>query len=149
VTGSFARSWPKEGPLINSLTREWVRKAEADYRAAVKLSRGNEDFHDQVCSRGQQSAEKYLEALLEELGMAVAKTRDLSVLLTALRPHHPALESLWRGLRFLTEFAVDTRYPGNDASKRQARTALRWADKVRTAARTILKLRQHPPRRKK
>jgi len=34
--------------------------------------------------------------------------------------------------------AVDTRYPGNSATRRQAKAALRWAAKVRTAARTLL-----------
>jgi len=52
-------------------------------------------------------------------------------------------------LEFLTRFAVETRYPGDDASKRQAEAALRWAERVRTAVRTILKLPLHPPRRTK
>jgi hypothetical protein len=50
-------------------------------------------------------------------------------------------------LGFLTQFAVDTRYPGEDASKRQAKAALRWADRVRTEARTLLGIR--PPRRRR
>ena len=44
----------------------------------------------------------------------------------------------------LTQFAVDTRYPGENASKRQAEAALRWAGRVRTKARAILGIR---PRR--
>jgi hypothetical protein len=49
-------------------------------------------------------------------------------------------------MRFLTEFAVDTRYPGASATKRQARAALRWAGQTRDAARPILGIRS---RRKK
>ena len=93
-----------------------------------------------MCFHCQQYAEKYLKALLEEVGVAVEKTHDLDKLLTTLRPHHRSLGSLRRGLRFLTEFAVDTRYPGNSATKREARAALRWATRVRTAARTMLRL---------
>ena len=52
-------------------TREWVRKAEADYRLAEAISRGDESFHDQLCFHCQQAAEKYLKALLEEHGQAV------------------------------------------------------------------------------
>ena len=52
-----------------------------------------------------------------------------------------ALRSLKRGLIFLTRFAVDTRYPGDNASKRQAVAALRWAQKVRKAARALLDIR--------
>jgi HEPN domain-containing protein len=93
-----------------------------------------------VCFHCQQCAEKYLKALLEEVGLPVAKTHDLDKLLTVLLPHHGELGSLRRGLRFLTEFAVDTRYPGNSATKRQAVAALRWAGRVRSAARGLLRL---------
>ena len=121
-------------------TREWVRKAEADHRGARTLDGKKPPVHDLVCFHCQQCAEKYLKALLEELGLAVAKTHDLDKLLSTLRSHHPSLRSLRRGLRFLTEFAVDTRYPGNSATKRQAEAALRWAVRTRTAARALLGL---------
>jgi hypothetical protein len=39
---------------------------------------------------------------------------------------------------FLTPFEVDTRYPGESASKRQAKAALRRARRVRAAARQLL-----------
>jgi hypothetical protein len=45
---------------------------------------------------------------------------------------------LRRGLLFLSVFAVDTRYPGNKASKRQAVAAFRWAERVRNVARALL-----------
>jgi HEPN domain-containing protein len=88
----------------------------------------------------QQCAEKYLKALFEELGIAFPKTHDLDKLLIVIQPHHPTLRSLKRGLLFLTDFAVDTRYPDNSTNNRQAAAALRWADKVRTAARLLLGL---------
>jgi HEPN domain-containing protein len=126
-----------------------VRKAERDHRAANKLAGGNEPFHDQLCFCCQQAAEKYLKALLEELAQPIPRIHLLYELLDLLLPSHPSLRPLRRGLIFLTRFAVDTRYPGDNASKRQAEASLRWADKVRTVARTILKLPLHPPRRKK
>jgi HEPN domain-containing protein len=104
-------------------------------------------LHDLVCFHGQQCAEKYLKALLEELGIAIAKTHDLDTLLTVLRPYHATLGSLRRGLVFLTDFAVDTRYPGNDATKRQAEAALRWTTKLRTLARALLGIRRPRHRR--
>ncbi len=128
-------------------TREWVRKAEADYRLAAPIARGSEPFHDQLCFHCQQSAEKYGKALLEELGQLVPKTHDLDQLLNLLRPFHSTLGLLRRGLLFLTDFAVDTRYPGNRATKRQAGSALRWAGRVRDACRTLLGI--GPPRRRK
>lgn len=121
-------------------TREWVKKAEDDYRLVAKIASGSEPFRDQLCFHCQQSAEKYLKALLDQLGQFIPKTHDLDDLLTLLRPHYPKLSSLRRGLLFLTDFAVDTRYPGNNASKRQASAALRWAGRVREVCRGHLEL---------
>jgi HEPN domain-containing protein len=121
-----------------------VQKAENDYRAAEKLERGSDPLHDQACFHCQQCAEKYLKALLEELGLTIPYTHILRDLLTLLMPHHPSLRPLRRA-DFLTQFAVGTRYPGRHADKRQARAALRWAGRVRDAARQLLRLR--PPRK--
>ncbi len=81
--------------------------------------------------------------------MSVPKTHDLGRLLTALLPHFPTLRPLRRGLKFLTNFAVPIRYPGVRARKRQAETALRWADRVRTEVRALLGIRPRRARRKK
>ena len=133
---------------MKRITREWIRKAEDDFRAAEILAARNQPFHDQVCFHGQQSAEKYLKALLDELGVAFSKTHDLEDLLGLLPPHYASLGRFRRGLRFLTGFAVDPRYPLLRTTKRQARAALRWAGKVRHACRSLLGLRP-PPRRKR
>ncbi|HEX5272898.1 MAG TPA: HEPN domain-containing protein [Gemmataceae bacterium] len=125
-------------------TARWVRKAEADSRAAKRLSRGSDPLHDVVCFHCQQCAEKYLKALMEEIGLVVPKTHDLGDLLPALRPYHPSLGGLSRGLDFLTNFAVAVRYPDENASKRQAEAALRWAGRVRQESRSLLGIR--PPR---
>src|SRR5438270_565288 len=58
-------------------TREWVKKADADHRAAARLAGGSEPFHDQVYFHCQQSAEKYLKALLAELGLPIPKIHNL------------------------------------------------------------------------
>ena len=58
----------------------------------------------------------------------------------ALVSTHPQLQSLRRGQLFLTEFAVEARYPGLNTSKRQATSALRWAERVRQAVRSLLGL---------
>ncbi|MBC7821132.1 MAG: HEPN domain-containing protein [Planctomycetaceae bacterium] len=130
-------------------TREWVRKAEADYRLAEAIAHGSEPFHDQLCFHAQQSAEKYLKALLEELGQPVPKLHDLDQLALRLLPFHPTLSSLQRGFSKLTDFAVDTRYPGCSATKRQAVSALRWAGRIRHDCRTLLGLRPPRPRSSK
>ena len=130
-------------------TRAWVRKADADYQLAAQIARGRRPFHDQVCFLCQQSAEKYLKALLEEQGLGVPRVHNLDDLLGLLGPTRPSLGRLRRGLIFLTDFAVDVRYPGENASKRQAASALRWAGRVRAECRRLLGLRPPSPRRRK
>jgi HEPN domain-containing protein len=126
---------------MNRLTREWIRKAEADLAVARLAARQREPMHDAVCFHCQQSAEKYLKALLQESGLRVPRTHELLDLLNVLRLLHPALTPLRRGLDFLTRFAVETRYPDDNATKREAKAALRWANRVRQTARAILGLR--------
>jgi HEPN domain-containing protein len=91
--------------------------------------------------------EKYLKALLEELGLLVEKTHELEKLRTDLEAHYPSLRSLRRGAIFLTNFAVSVRYPGTRATKRQSQAALRWASKVRDSCRALLGIR--PSRKRK
>jgi HEPN domain-containing protein len=117
-----------------------VKKAEQDYVIAKQASRSKVPVHDGVCFHCQQCAEKYLKGLMEEVGLSVPKIHDLEQLLGALVASYPTIRAFRRGLVFLTDFAVETRYPGANASKRQALAALRWATRVRTMARQLLGL---------
>src|SRR5260370_1181345 len=131
---------------MHKMTAEWVRKAEADFQLAVKLGRDKEPWHDQICFHCQQSAEKYLKALLQELGQPVPRTHNLLALRTSLLPFHSLLRPFRRGLEFLSRFAVGPRYPNYDATKRQAASALRSAGDVRAACCTLLGIRPPRPR---
>src|SRR5207248_1886363 len=97
---------------MKKTTREWVKKAEGDYVIARQAARSKVPLHDGVCFHCQQCAEKYLKGLMEELGLAVPKIHDLDQLRIKLAPHRPLPGSMQRGLVFLTDFAVETRYPG-------------------------------------
>jgi HEPN domain-containing protein len=112
----------------------------------VQIVGGKQPFHDQVCFLCQQSAEKYLKALLKEAGANVPRTHELVTLLSLVNSYYQ-VRGLVRGLKFLTDFAVDMRYPPERATKRQATAALRWAGKVRDVGRLLLGIRT-PPRRK-
>ena len=123
---------------MKRLTAEWVRKAEADYRGARSLARKTPPLHDLVCFLCQQSAEKYLKAVLEELGLPVPHTHNLELLLNDLLPTYPKLRPVRRGAIFLTQFAVSPRYPGFKSTRRQAAASLRWAGRIRAACGAIL-----------
>ncbi|MFT3878958.1 MAG: HEPN domain-containing protein [Gemmatales bacterium] len=116
-------------------------KAEDDFEAATLLRAAEARLHDQVCFHCQQCVEKYLKALLEENHLPIPKTHNLVKLMELLVSLFPKLKSHRRGLDFLTRFAVETRYPNDFASKRQAIASLRWSIKLRLEIRTILKLK--------
>ena len=79
-----------------------------------------------------------MKALLQDLGHPIPYTHYLLDLLDILVPNNRELRSLRRGGKFLTRFAVGTRYPGERAIKREAEAAMRCATRVRDAARAIL-----------
>jgi HEPN domain-containing protein len=125
---------------MKSLTRQWVRKAEADYAVIEKLLKGKPAINDAVCFHCQQAAEKYLKAYLQECSLAILRTHDLIDLLMILLPVDPSLKTIRRSARSLTQFAVDFRYPGIWASARQAQMALRHCNAIRAAIRERLGL---------
>ena len=125
---------------MNSLTKEWVRKAEADL-AVVRKTRGAKPrLHDETCFHCQQAAEKYLKAFLQEAGTVAPRTHNLLDLLNLALPHDATLKALRRGLRSLRRYAVDYRYPGYRATSRQTQAAIRHAEQVRVEIRRRLGL---------
>ena len=121
-------------------TRAWVRKAEADWRAAVREASVTKPDRDIVSFHCQQCAEKYLKALLQEFGLSIPKIHDLDQLLALLLPQASSLKSLKSRLVILSRYAVDYRYPGFSTSTREMRAALRHAERVRPKVRAILGL---------
>jgi HEPN domain-containing protein len=126
---------------MKQATHEWVEKAEEDYLAALDLSRRRKmQLHSSVCFHCQQCGEKYLKARMEEANLNVPKTHDLEILLTALLPIEPLWSAMRPALQNLTDFAVNFRYPGSQANKQDASTALRDCKSVRKEARLALGL---------
>ncbi len=128
---------------MKPLTREWVRNAERDLATATReLAVEDDPNYDAACFHGQQCAEKYLKAVLEEQGAHVPKTHDLLTLLEMLLPCHPSLDGLREPLEALTDFAVDIRYPGAEADMAAAADATETAREVRRRARLVLDLEE-------
>jgi HEPN domain-containing protein len=126
---------------MKQVTREWIKKAEEDFLAALDLSRRRKILlHNTVCFHCQQCAEKYLKARLEEAGIRIPKTHDLEVLLNLVLPVEPLWSAMRSAMQNLTDFAVDFRYPGQHSTKHDAATALRDCKMVRKQARLALGL---------
>jgi HEPN domain-containing protein len=116
---------------MKRLTRQWLRKAEHDVLVAHHLFTLSPPLSDEICFHCQQAIEKLLKGMLAERGLPIQKTHDLTILIDHLLPAEPALRSLRRGLKGVSRYAVEYRYPGLNTSTRQARAAYRKALQVR------------------
>ena len=121
-------------------TAQWVTKAEEDVDSARALAAQTPPRRNAACFHCQQASEKYLKALLQELGLAVPRTHDLKQLLSLLLPHDATLAPLRRSVPSLTKYAVEYRYPGMSATTRQMQAALRTMERVRRELRARLGL---------
>ena len=119
---------------MQPITAEWVAKAEGDLATARRELRARSmPNYDSACFHAQQSAEKYLKALLQETAMPFGKTHNLSLLLDLLNSRYPSLELLRPTLAILGAYAVEYRYPGESADKDLARQAVRMSEMVKNA----------------
>ncbi len=131
---------------MNRVVAEWVEKAEGDYASALREFRARKNpNYDAACFFAQQCAEKYLKGLLQSRWLAFPKSHDLARLLDLCLPQHPEWELFREEFRLLTRYAVTFRYPGETASKEEAKHAIQ----IMTRAREMLQPLVHRRRTKK
>jgi HEPN domain-containing protein len=107
-------------------TREWVRKAENDFKVAGQILRRRKDVvPDAACFFCQQCVEKFLKARLLEAGIAFPRTHDLLQLLNACLQVEPLWAAYAKAVDAMSDYAVDFRYPRPSATLREARVALK------------------------
>jgi HEPN domain-containing protein len=130
---------------MNELTREWIEKAEGDWRTSARELRARRHpNYDAVCFHAQQAAEKYLKAFLQENGTFFPKTHHLIDLLQRCVSVDPGFEFLRDLLILLDRYAVRYRYPGETADREEARRAFHAATRVRSFVRQRLGLSEDP-----
>ena len=124
---------------MKQITREWIEKAEGDFRTATReLAVLSDPNYDAVCFHSQQCAEKYLKAQLQEEEIAFGKTHNLIALSEFLITRNPGWESLRSAVQGLSAFAVEVRYPGISVDQEIAAEALELCQEVRQKVRNIL-----------
>ena len=126
---------------MNNIVDEWVEKAEGDFRTAEREARVRKaPNYDAVCFHAQQCAEKYLKALLTQQQISFRPIHDLEVLLGSILRISPDFEFIRDLLLLLNDYAVDVRYPGEAATKEEARAAVKAMRTVRVFVRQKLGL---------
>jgi HEPN domain-containing protein len=118
----------------------WVARAEEDFVLARTALKRKIPLASGACFHAQQCAEKYIKALLISKGADFPKTHDLLMLNNLCSSNGILLEMDPRHLNTLNDYAVRTRYPGNDPTAEDAREAIELAKMVRIFARKFMGL---------
>jgi len=121
-------------------TRDWVRKAESDFKTAQHLCQSSPDFTEGVAFHSQQSAEKYLKAFLVWHQIEFPKTHNIEVLLGLAGKADDKIPEILQEAMVLTPYGVEFRYPGDypEVTRTDAERALWIADRVRSEIRSRL-----------
>ncbi len=123
--------------------QDWLLRAKGNL-ARAKQSKPKEAFWEDLCFDAQQAAEKAVKAVLRFHRIDFPKTHDLRQLFTLLDSKGKALPGeIWDAVD-LTDYAVETRYPGlAEAVTKQeygeavvlAQKVIKWAKKIITGKR--------------
>lgn len=95
------------------IVREWLNIADDDLGSAKDLA--SSEHWRQACFLSQQAVEKYIKALLTSRQILFERTHDIESL-ACLLSDAQTLELMRYDVLDLSEYAVDTRYPGSQAS---------------------------------
>ena len=125
---------------------EWVEKAESDFVSAGREYRARKmPNYDATCFHAQQCVEKYIKGALQAWEVPFAKTHDLTNLLDACLSRHPEWELFRDDFKMLTQYAVVFRYPGESATKEEAKQAVKVATVIREIIRPFLAKKDPSP----
>jgi HEPN domain-containing protein len=125
-----------------NLVRQWVNKAEEDFLLAEHLVEEDSWFKSAIGFHLQQSAEKYLKALLVYYQIEFPKKHDIGELLDIIAQKDAPLAKTLENSIDLNPYAVEHRYPGaySQLTEKEVKAALKLAQKVRKIIKTILKI---------
>lgn len=122
-------------------TDAWVYKAEEDFRTAGTMVRKRkEPAPDNVCFCAQQCVEKYLKAFLILHKIHFPKIHSLQALLDFVADVDVDLENLRDDLVSLETYAVEIRYPGENATVEESKEAVKRMRHARRVLRGKLNL---------
>lgn len=120
---------------MKEITKEWIEKAEEDYRVAARELKAKPPALNSVCFHAQQCIEKYLKAVLQENNIPFQKIHDLDILVELLKSTLPEIEKFREDLVKLNVYAVEIRYPGFSPLEKDAIEAVSIMKQVRNLIR--------------
>ncbi len=114
--------------------REWLNRARSNLAYAKAEIPGV--YYEERCFQAQQAAEKALKAVCLKRGILFPRTHNLVELIRTLEEHRISIPPPVRDAAGLTDYAVQTRYPGfaepiteeeYRAATTQAENVVAWA----------------------
>lgn len=117
---------------MKPLTKRWLNKAAEDFRVMRREFRNAEDpAYNAICFHAQQCVEKLIKGLLQEYNIYFPKTHDIRELIGLTLPIRPEWEKLIPLGEILTRYAIDSRYPDDEAYREDAEEAVATCEKLR------------------
>ena len=126
--------------LANHCPEDWIEKAGNDFRAAADLMRVRSGSLSVVCFPCQLTAEKYLKAVMVSRNMPVPKTHNLPKLLRLLQVVVPSDRDVRKEAAWLSEFAVEARYPSHSGTAVTREHAFAIAGRIKLLCRERINL---------
>jgi HEPN domain-containing protein len=119
---------------MNGTVREWLVKAETDYRAARReFEAGDVPSYDVTCFHAQQCVEKLMKAIMIHNEIVPPRIHNLARLSELVKPLCPGLDLAIEDLNHLTTLGMAVRYPGESADRSDAEEVLQICDRLRGA----------------
>lgn len=118
--------------MPEKLVKEWITKAEEDYKTALALNRQRKSsLPNSICFHCKQCIEKYLKAFLVYNETAPPRSHDLRKLNDIASGFDSSLNNIYDLLEQLNPYSVEFRYPGESATLKEAKEAIQAMKKGR------------------
>lgn len=115
---------------MREIVQEWVERGDSDLEAA-KILAHQKGLENQTGFHCQQAIEKWLKAYLLKQGEELRKIHDLTALVIDCEKYDSGFQELEPLVEGITDFAVEFRYPGENATQEEVRDALNKTIKIR------------------
>ncbi len=99
-------------PEKREIIEEWYKKAQEDLLAAQVVIEASPMLYDVAAFHAQQTAEKYLKALIVFFEIMPPKTHDLKTLMDIIEKKDVSINEI-RHTEYLSMYAVRSSYPDN------------------------------------
>lgn len=124
---------------MNGTVREWVEKADGDFRTARReFEVPNQPNFDAVCFHAQQCIEKWMKAVLIHNSVDPPRIHNLERLYELLQSVCAGVSLDIEELRDLTAVGMAVRYPGEVADREDAVKALDICEGLRDVLKKLL-----------